>query len=414
MSARRRPAERFRYADRVLLVTTALLVIAGLLAVYSATSFPGTREHGDHVKQAVWLLIGAGAFFVSATLPIRFYDGPLAAVVYVLSLLLLAVTLAVGRTHLGATRWLEIGPIHLQPSEVAKIGTVLFIARLASGRRYVIVRLSRMFMCLAVALVPAALVMKQPDLGTALSFLALPLPLLAWAGFPLVWLLLVASPAANLLALVSVQLWLVYILIFATALWRARDRLGVFVVVVLLAVNVATGIAAPRAWEHLHDYQKQRITTFLDPGKDPYGAGYQIIQSKIALGSGGVTGKGYLRGTQKRLSFLPEQHTDFIFCVIGEELGFLGTTTVLLLYLLLLTNGVVIAYRARSQFASLAAIGLVVVLLYNVLVNIWMTVGLAPVTGLPLPLISYGGSSLLVTLVQIGLLVNVSIHRHDY
>jgi rod shape determining protein RodA len=398
----------------VLLVTTALLLVFGLLAVYSATSFSGTREHGDHLKQAVWLAIGLVAFGVSASIPVRFYDGPLASIIYVMSIILLIITLIIGKTHLGATRWLEIGPLHLQPSELAKIGTVFLLARLLSGRPFATVRVSRMFLCIAVAALPAALVLKQPDLGTAVSFLSLPLPMLYWAGFPLFWLLLLASPVANLLALFSTQLWVVYMIAFAAVLWHAREKLGLFIVGVVLLINIATGLAAPRAWSHLHEYQRQRITTFLDPEKDPYGAGYQIIQSKIALGSGGIAGKGYLRGTQKRLSFLPEQHTDFIFCVVGEEMGFVGTTGILVLYTLLLTNGIVIAYRARSRFSGLVALGMVGVLLYNVLVNVWMTVGLAPVTGLPLPLISYGGSSLLVTLIQIGLLANVSLHRHDY
>ena len=407
-------AQGFRAVDKVLVVSTLLLLIIGFLAVYSATSFPGTREHGLHIKQLAWIALGVGAFVLGALVPVRFYDGPLALLLYVVSLLGIGVTLVLGRAHLGATRWIELGPLHFQPSEVAKIGTVLLLARLLSGRPHDTIRTKRLFLCLGVCAIPAALVMKQPDLGTAVSFLALPLPLMLWAGFPLFGLLLVASPVANLLALISVKAWIAYVAVLALVLWNSRDRMGIFVAGLLLLINIGAGLAAPRAWNHLHDYQKQRITTFLDPSKDPYGAGYQIIQSKIALGSGGASGKGYLQGTQKRLSFLPEQHTDFIFCVVGEELGFAGTSTILLLFTLLLTNGVLIAYQARNKFASVVALGIVGVLLYNILVNIWMTVGLAPVTGLPLPLISYGGSSLMTTLFEIGLLANVSIRRHDY
>ncbi len=413
-SSSQRVAHGFRAVDKVLVVSTVLLLVLGFLAVYSATSFPGTREHGSHVKQLVFIVIGIAAFLVGALFPVRFYDGPLATLVYGASLVGVLITLVLGRAHLGATRWIEFGPLHFQPSEMAKIGTVLLLARLLSGRPHETIRPKRLFVCLGVCALPAALVMKQPDLGTAVSFLSLPLPLMYWAGFPLFGLLLVASPVANLLALISVRVWIAYIVVFALVLWNSRDRMGTWVAVLLLVVNIGAGIAAPRAWNHLHDYQKQRITTFLDPSKDPYGAGYQIIQSKIALGSGGVTGKGYLQGTQKRLSFLPEQHTDFIFCVVGEEGGFVATATILLLFTLLLTNGVLIAYQARNKFASVVALGMVGVLLYNILVNVWMTVGLAPVTGLPLPLISYGGSSLMTTLFEIGLLANVSIRRHDY
>ncbi len=414
MPARRRLPVELQRADGVLLVTAFLLLMIGLAAVYSATSVPGTPEHGLHLKQAVWIVVGAVLFLVAATIPLRYFDGPLAVTAYGVSIVLLMLTLVIGSTRLGAKRWLDLGVFLLQTSEVAKIGAVLVLARVLGGRPFNVLRPSRMFACLGLCAVPAALVLKQPDLGSAMSFAALPLPMLAWAGFPLFGLLLVASPIMNLTALISTKLWIVYIAILAFVLFRARDRLGIFVGVLLLAINIGAGLAAPHAWNHLHEYQRQRITTFLDPAKDPYGAGYQIIQSKIALGAGGVAGKGYLQGTQKKLSFLPEQHTDFIYCVVGEEFGFLGTTAVLLLYLLLLTNGIVIAYRARNRFASLVAFGMVGVFLYNVLVNIWMTVGLAPVTGLPLPLISYGGSSLLMSMVQLGLLANVSIRRHDY
>jgi rod shape determining protein RodA len=167
-------------------------------------------------------------------------------------------------------------------------------------------------------------------------------------------------------------------------------------------------------WNHLESYQRQRIATFLDPSADPYGAGYQIIQSKIAIGSGGVAGKGFMHGTQKGLEFLPEQHTDFIFSVVGEETGFLGSALVTVLYMVLILRGVRIARRARNRFGSLLAIGLTAVFLYHVLVNVCMTVGLAPVTGLPLPLLSYGGTSLLTSFLQIGLIQNVAMRWREY
>jgi rod shape determining protein RodA len=167
-------------------------------------------------------------------------------------------------------------------------------------------------------------------------------------------------------------------------------------------------------WDHLHDYQKRRIETFLNPGQDPYGAGYQIIQSKIAIGSGGVTGKGYLKGTQKGLAFLPMRHTDFIYSVVGEELGLVGALVVVLLYALLIGRGYLIAQSTRSGFASLMVVGLVTALFYHIMVNMLMTIGWAPVTGLPLPLLSYGGTALIVNGIQIGLIQNVALRRHEF
>ena len=172
--------------------------------------------------------------------------------------------------------------------------------------------------------------------------------------------------------------------------------------------------ATPHVWNHLHDYQKRRIQTFLNPGNDPYGSGYQIIQSKIAIGSGGITGKGYLKGTQKALAFLPMRHTDFIYSVVGEELGLIGALTVVILYALLIVRGVRLAELARNRFASLMAIGIVTALFYHIMVNMLMTIGWAPVTGLPLPLLSYGGTALIVNGIEIGLLQNVALRRHEY
>jgi rod shape determining protein RodA len=200
--------------------------------------------------------------------------------------------------------------------------------------------------------------------------------------------------------------------VLALVLYKSKLRL--YPMILVVAVNLAVGIVTPQVWNHLEPYQRQRITTFLDPNADPYGAGYQIIQSKIAIGSGGVTGKGFLHGTQKGLEFLPEQHTDFIFSVVGEETGFLGAGFVTVLYMTLILRGVRVAQRARNRFGSLMAIGLTSIFLYHVLVNICMTVGLAPVTGLPLPLLSYGGTSLLTSFLQVGLIQNVAMRWREY
>jgi rod shape determining protein RodA len=255
-------------------------------------------------------------------------------------------------------------------------------------------------------------VLRQPDLGTSLTFIMIFFSMLYWAGLPLLYLFLLLTPMINVATSFYLPAWIVFAVILAFVLYRSRLRLVPILVVV--AINLVVGIATPQVWNHLEPYQRQRISTFLDPAADPYGAGYQIIQSKIAIGSGQVAGKGFLNGTQKGLAFLPEQHTDFIFSVVGEETGFLGAGVVTVLYLVLILRGLKIAHRARNRFGGLLAIGLTSVFLYHVLVNVCMTVGLAPVTGLPLPLLSYGGTSLLTSFLQVGLIQNVAMRWREY
>jgi len=256
------------------------------------------------------------------------------------------------------------------------------------------------------------LVLKEPDLGTSLSFPIILVAMLFWAGMPLRNLLLALTPVMNAgLFFITGTLWW-FVGLFAILLGIIRPR-PVFLVVMLL-INGVVCYITPHLWNHLEDYQKRRIETFLNPGNDPYGSGYQIIQSRIAIGSGGVTGKGYLQGTQKGLAFLPMRHTDFIYSVVGEELGLIGSLTVVVLYGLLILRGLRIAVASRNGFASLLAIGLVTALFFHIMVNMLMTIGWAPVTGLPLPLISYGGTALIVNGIEIGLLQNVALRRQEF
>ena len=281
-------------------------------------------------------------------------------------LLLLAVDLK-GVRGLGAQRWLELGPVSLQPSELMKVALVMVLARYCSTlSRTEMARPVRLMVPAALVLLPAALVMKQPDLGTAL-------------------MLILGS--AGLLLLAGVRLW-----VFGLA------GLG--------------GIAAvPLAWRFLRDYQKKRILTFLNPENDSLGAGYHIMQSKIALGSGGMWGKGFLQGTQSHLSFLPEKHTDFIFTMFAEEFGMAGGLVLLLLYALVVAYGFGIGLRCRNQFGRLLALGIVVNFFLYAFINIAMVMGLIPIVGVPLPLISYGGTAMLTLMFGFGLVIGVWIHR---
>jgi rod shape determining protein RodA len=399
--------------DRGLLAATLILTLIGIAFVFSATAPPAPEaKQMLYVRQLVWLGIALVAGAIIAAVPYRVYQGKTAGLLYAFGLMLLVLTLFMGHTGLGAQRWLGWGPLKIQPSEPAKVATVLLLANLLAGRKLDLTELRTLVKPLLAAGVPFLLVLKQPDLGTAVSFAAILLTMLYWAGLPLLYLFFLMTPFINVALSFYLPGWILFAGVLVYVLYRSR--LGLATLLLVVAVNLAVGIATPQIWGHLEPYQRQRITTFLDPGSDPYGAGYQIIQSKIAIGSGEVFGKGFLHGTQKGLAFLPEQHTDFIFSVVGEETGFLGAGLVAVLYLVLILRGIRIAHRARNRFAGLAAIGMTSIFLYHVLVNIWMTVGLAPVTGLPLPLLSYGGSSLVVSFLQIGLIQNVAMRWREY
>ena len=401
---------RFPAIDGPMLLATAGLIAIGILTVYSATTVPGAHE-GLWMKQLMWLGVAVVAAWLAAAIHYRVYDS-LAYPFYVVSLLLLVAVLLFGTSAMGAKRWLEIGPLRFQPSEIAKIATVFVLARRFDDPNLDLTKLSAWFPPLMLTLIPFALVAKEPDLGTSLSFPVLLIVMYYWAGMPLGQLLLGLSPVINVaLFFFTGSLWW-FGGLFAALLALVRPKLPALLMV--LALNGVVAYSVPQVWNHLHDYQKRRITTFLNPDQDPYGAGYQVIQSKIAIGSGGVAGKGWLRGTQKGLSFLPMRHTDFVYSVVGEEWGLVGALTVVILYAVVILRGFRVGAMARNGFASLMAIGLVGALFYHIMVNMLMTIGWAPVTGLPLPLLSYGGTALIVNCVQIGLLQNVALRRQEY
>lgn len=400
-----------RQIDWVLVGSTLLLGTLGVIMVYSATSAPGAPRFDYAIRQTIWLLLGAGAAWIVASVPTRVYDA-LAPYLYAVSIVTLVLVLVAGQEVYGAKRWLGIGTFRFQPSELGKLSTLLLLARILDDKRLDLRRPRAWFRPMAIALVPVALVLKEPDLGTALTYGVLLVAMLFWAGLPFRTLLLLLSPLANAALFMLTRAPWAFASLFVALLAFVRPRLSALVT--LVAINLALAVAMPMVWSSLEPYQRGRIETFLNPGSDPYGSGYQIIQSRIAIGSGGPFGRGFLQGTQKGLQFLPMKHTDFIFSVVGEELGFWGAGLVLLLYLGLLLRGLWLARVTRNRFGSLVAIGVTSILWYHVMVNVLMTVGWAPVTGLPLPLVSYGGTSFVVTCVEIGLLINVSLRRQEY
>jgi len=256
---------------------------------------------------------------------------------------------------------------------------------------------------------PAVLIVEQPDLGTSLVFLALTIPVLFWAGLNWFYIFIILSPLLVIIASFNFWAFLFVMLIISFILFYSRRKPLIIVAVFIL--NIAVGIVTPYLWGHLRPYQQQRIVTFINPEKDPKGSGYQIIQSQVAIGSGGITGKGYLNGSQTHLRFLPAQHTDFIFSVIGEEFGFIGSAFVLLIFLLLILRLIHLASLVRDPFENMILIGVVTIIFFHVVINIGMSIGMAPVTGLPLPFISYGGSFLLTNMTMIGIVISIAKNK---
>lgn len=397
-----------RTFDWTLLVSTLLVLAFGILVLSSAGRTTGGAAD-YHTRQLVWAGIGLAAMLIALLLPFRTWD-VLAIPVYTVVLGSL-LYLILGSSS-GAGRWIDLGPFRFQPSEAAKIALVLMMARVLSDHPPGKSGIRGLLIPAVAAGVPFLLVLRQPDLGTSLVFGAILIPMLFWAGLPERAILFVLSPAVSLVASAHLPAWIAFLLVLFVIL--AVMRSSILFLGALLGMNMLVGIAGPILWNQLKDYQQTRILTFLDPNHDPLGAGYQIIQSEVAIGSGGFTGKGFLQGTQKGLSFLPEQHTDFIFSVVGEEFGFLGCMLLLALFALLLGRMLIIATRTRNRFASLMVVGFFGYLSFQVVVNVGMTLGLVPVTGLPLPLMSYGGSSLITTLFAVGAVLGVGIRHRRY
>jgi rod shape determining protein RodA len=335
--------------------------------------------------------------------------------VCVLLLLLVMLMPARGETQ----RWLAIGPIALQPSEFTKVAVLLVWARLLSGHRRDPNRVRDAAAVLAYFAIPFLLVLRQPDLGTAIVFVGLLLPILYWRGFRGLHILFLLSPVVSAVLIiygedVAHNPWPfgVFIVLIMVIAYVRRQNLSESVS--LVVANLGVGLILPSIWNDLKAYQQKRILNFLDPDADRLGAGWQVIQSKIAIGSGGFGGKGYLQGTQKALEFLPAKHTDFIFSVVGEELGFFGATVILSLFAVLIYRAFAIAQKSKSQFASTMCVGIAAYFFFQVFVNVAMTTGMAPVTGIPLPFISYGGSSMLVSCFMVGFLLNCSSRWAEY
>ncbi|MCK4372234.1 MAG: rod shape-determining protein RodA [candidate division Zixibacteria bacterium] len=402
----------YRDLDWRIISAALFLSMIGILLIMSAQHYADSAYlQGFYLRQSLWLLIALTAFAVVIHLPLRLFDVS-AYLFFGIALSLLVLVLLVGSSRMGATRWLSLGPINLAPSDVAKLALVLALSRFFAYTKLPPASKRRLAFTAILTLIPVMLILKQPDLGTSLVFWIILFALWFWSGLSPVYLILILSPLASLVAASHWLAWALYFAVLLTFLFLSRP--GMLFSVLVVVTNLAFGAITPYIWNRMADYQKLRMLTFLDPGRDPRGAGYQIIQSKIAIGSGGVWGKGLLSGSQTRLDFLPERHTDFIFSVLGEEFGLWGSLLVIILFGVIFYRAIRIATRCRSRFASNVVVGAAAVLLFQFFVNVGMTLGFMPVTGLALPFLSYGGTSLVLTWTLIGLIVSADYRWQEY
>ena len=384
--------------DRVLWgVPLALTGLAGILIA----STQRQADYADWYQHWVTAAIGMALALLLARTPVdrlRQFQWP----IYGATILSLIAVRLVGISALGAQRWINIAGFHVQPSEFAKVAAILLLAGVLS--RYPVERPVDLWRPIGLIGLPWVLVFIQPDLGTSLVFGAVLLVMLFWAGMPFAWLVLLLSPLITAIGAGAFAWMLVgWLPLVGWLAWHSLPwkRLGLAAV---MAVQALFALLTPYLWLHgLRDYQRDRLVLFLDPSKDPLGGGYHLLQSQVGIGSGGLWGTGLMQGHLTKLRFIPEQHTDFIFSAVGEETGFLGSLLVVLAYVLLFQRLLRIAVNARGDFESLLVVGIGAMLMFQVVVNIFMTIGLGPVTGIPLPWVSYGRSAMLVNFICLGL-----------
>ena len=395
--------------DYISLILIIALTTIGCIAIFSATISSDIEENGYFTRQLMWCVVGILVMVGISLISIKLINR-LVYWFYGFSIVLLLLVLIVGKVGQGAERWLVVGSVHIQPSELAKLATILAVSKFLSDKYANVNKIYYFAISVGLILLPFLLIARQPDLGTALVFLALIIPLLYWAGLNWFYIFIILTPILTMVLSFNFIAFMILMLSVVIVLVLSGRKIIILTAVFIL--NIAVGIATPYLWGQLRPYQQQRILTFVNPEKDPKGAGYQIIQSQVAIGSGGIWGKGYLKGSQTHLRFLPAQHTDFIFSVIGEEFGFIGVISILLIFLLLILRFIHMAAVIRGPFEGLVIIGVVTVIFFHTVINIGMTIGMAPVTGLPLPFLSYGGSSLVANMIMIGVVLNISRNKY--
>ncbi len=393
-----------------ILFSSILLSTIGLVALNSISHQNTSILHSPFYKQLFFLFLASFSFIFSFITP-KYIIHKYAYIIYSIGVIIVILPFF-GNTHAGTYRWLNIGlPFNFQPSEFAKIFSVIALSRYLSDNNIKIQNFSSILLPICIALLPAIIVLNQPDLGTCLVMFSIIFPMLYWAGARPFYLFLLIAPVLSILSAFNVFIFSIWAILVAIVIFYARIK--IIAGVSYFFGNIFFGLFARPIWDMLNSYQQNRVLTFIYPEKDPLGAAYQIIQSKTAIGSGGIIGKGWGYGTQTHLKFLPVQESDFILSVIGEEFGFVMISFILLLFGYLLNNIIRNSFLSKDKFSSLILFGLASILLAHIFVNAAMTVGLIPVKGLPLPFISAGGTFLITSYIMIGLIMRFSIHYSD-
>jgi len=394
--------------DFLILVPLIILMGIGLLAIYSST-YNHPTMHNKFEKQLFWCVISLFLFLIIYFIPHNFFR-IISLPSYLFSIFLLLLVLVIGRQIKGAESWLRIGPVGFQPAEVAKIGLILFLSHYLSNMKKDINNIKELSIALGIGLLPILLILKQPDMGTAIVFGCILLALLFWNGISLFSLFVVLLP--GIMIFVSMFGGYVFagamILVLVLLILFKRN---IFISASIFVANLASGFFFDFAFKLLKPHQQQRILSFLNPTADPLGSGYNITQAQVAIGSGGFWGKGFLAGNQTQNKFIPEQWTDFIYCVIGEEFGFIGSVLIIVLFTIIFIRLLKLTSIAKDKFSSSILIGVLTLIFVHFAINIGMNLGIAPVIGLPLPFLSYGGTSLAVNTLLMGIVLNIYRNR---
>lgn len=384
------------------------LIIFGLLAIYSSTVNHPTAS-GNFQKQVIFVIISLFVFFVTFSLPLQSFK-KFAIALYGVSIFFLIAVLVIGKTVYGAKSWFGIGGFGFQPSELAKLGTILMLSYWLTYKNRDINNLKDIGVALLIGTFPVVLIMLEPDMGTSIVFLIITISLIFWSGISLFGLFVVLSPGiVTLASILGTYAFIVALLLVVAALFFFKKDL--FNSITVFIINLSAGFFFDYIYRVLKPHQQKRIASFLDPSADPLGAGYNALQAKVAIGSGGFWGKGFLHGNQTQLRFIPEQWTDFIYCVIGEEFGYIGSMIVILLFLIIFLRLFKLSATAKDRFSVLVTVGVLTLLFSHFALNIGMNVGVTPVIGLPLPFLSYGGSTQFINMVMIGIVLNIYRNR---
>lgn len=395
----------FEKFDITLFMSVTALIIIGVLAIFSATQ-SSTLASDYYLKQTIFAFFGLIMVVIVMYIPPR-YISSMTIYLYILSVILLILVLVFGKTINGNKSWFYIAGFGIQPSEFAKVATVLAIANFfyRSNEETPKIRFKDIIISSVFVIIPVILVKLENDTGTTLVMLSFIIPMYFWAGVSPFFLYGLVTPVfAAILAFIDIRLFYVYLAVIFISMFFFKRH---FILSgLLISVNIIAGYSVTYLYSKLQPYQQNRIKAVFDPSSDPLGSGYNVIQSKVAIGSGGIFGKGYLQGSQTQLKFIPEQWTDFIYCMIGEEFGLIGAVLILILYIVIIYRLLNNAYLSKNSFLSLACVGFASLFFFHMFINIGMTIGITPVIGIPLPLVSNGVSSLLSFLLMVGIGMN--------